>query len=464
MKNTLSVVATISIALLTACGGGGGSTGNTGNPNPSIPTYSGQYIDAPTKGLFYHASPSGINGYTDNNGTFTFQANDSVLFTIQAPNGAIDAGTIKPTTPANTSTVIVASVLDMPNGVAIAQTLQSLGGTGSVIDVSATAANVSALSRTDITDISKYIRSGGVAAQPAAITIDSTTALSNAAKSLSNISSTQSSVSTLSGLTAFNIYTGGLNANSMNLTAQGLGAGFGYFEASGKLFNICSYQAPTQLSVNVSWTSCDSTVPVGGQLANWTVSTTSSGNLQIVETTSAGSQVGSVNTVTSSSSNSTNGYFSNAITNIPTLPAGFTQSGNGMYSVMQSDFGISSLASKTIVVSGDANCSDGKMKYTINSTGAAYTKTCNLSSAAGSSFTSTTGTTANYVNLPGIVTFTDLGATAANIKYVGVGVGGSLSSGGTGKAAVVTVGTSVACGLTNKSSCGIAGLFDYTIQ
>jgi len=111
-----------------------------------------------------------------------------------------------------------------------------------------------------------------------------------------------------------------------------------------------------------------------------------------------------------------------------------------------------------------ANCSDGKMKYTINSTGAAYTKTCNLSSAAGSSFTSTTGTTANYANLPGIVTFTDLGATAANIKYVGVGVGGSLSSGGAGKVAVVSVGTSVACGLTNKSSCGIAGLFDYTIQ
>ena len=265
-------------------------------------------------------------------------------------------------------------------------------------------------------------------------------------------------------MTAFNTYFGGLNANSLGLNAKGLGAGFGYFEASGKLFNICSYQPPTLLSAGLSWESCDSSVPVGGQLSNWTVSILSGGNLQIVETISAGSQVGSVNTVTSAYNTSANGAFTNNITNIPNLPAGLTQSGSGMYSVMQSNFSVSSLAGKTIIVNGDSNCSNGKMKYVMNSTGTGYVKSCYTSTVAGSSFTSLSGVTANQANLPGIVTFADAGSNAATIKYVGVSMGGSLASGGTGKAAVVTIGSAAMCNLTNKTSCGLSGLFDYSIQ
>ena len=461
------VIATFAVLALTACGGGGGGSGGGSNNGgaPGVATYTGKYIDAPTKGLFYRASPSGLNGLTDDNGSFSFQANDTITFQIQSPTGGnINAGSITPATPPNTSTPVIASVLDMSNGVAIAQILQSLGGTGAVIDVGYTTPSVSVLNTSTVTALNNFVGSGGTTTKPPEITIDATTASSNATKALASVAPVTSSITTVSGLTAFNTYFGGLNANSLGLNAKGLGAGFGYFEASGKLFNICSYQPPTLLSAGLSWESCDASVPVGGQLSNWTVSTLSGGNLQIVETISAGSQVGSVNTVTSAYNTSANGAFTNNITNIPNLPAGLTQSGSGMYSVMQSNFSVSSLAGKTIIVNGDSNCSNGKMKYVMNSTGTGYVKSCYTSTVAGSSFTSLSGVTANQANLPGIVTFADAGSNAATIKYVGVSMGGSLASGGTGKAAVVTIGSAAMCNLTNKTSCGLSGLFDYSIQ
>ena len=463
------VIATLAALALTACGGGGGGSSGGGSNNggaPGVATYTGKYIDAPTKGLFYRASPSGLNGLTDDTGSFSFQANDTITFQIQSPTGGnINVGAVTPATPPNTSTPVIASVLDMSNGVAIAQILQSLGVTTSgVIDVGYTTPSVSVLNTSTVTAMNNFVSSGGTTTKPPEITIDATTASSNATKALASLTSIPSSITTVSGLTAFNTYFGGLNANTQGLNAKGLGAGFGYFEASGKLFNICSYQPPTLLSTGLSWESCDSSVPVGGQLSNWTVSTLSGGSLQIVETISAGSQVGSVNTVTSAYNTSANGAFTNNITNIPNLPAGLTQSGSGMYSVMQSNFSVSSLAGKTIIVAGDSNCSNGKMKYVMNSTGTGYVKSCYTSTTAGSSFTSLSGVTANQANLPGIVTFADAGSTAATIKYVGVSMGSSLASGGTGKAAVVTIGSAAMCNLTNKTSCGLSGLFDYSIQ
>lgn len=457
IKKTVNLMA---IAAMTACGGGS-STSLTSN---NAATYTGQYIDAPTKGLVYAASPSGLSGVTDSNGNFSFRANDRVSFKIQTPSGTIDAGTVSPSTPPDTTTAAVISVLNIPNGIAIAQTLQSLGGTGSLIDVSASSANVSALSAAETSAISSFIASGGATSKPAKITVASSDALDSASKALANVTTTSFDASLLKGLTVFNTYSGGLDPITPpnTLVAKGLGAGFGYFEASGKLYNLCSYQPPIQLS-GVLWSSCDSTIPIGGLQGTWSISTNSSGVTQIVEPITAGSQSGATNTVSPINVSLTSGSFNNKITGSPTLPPGRTQSGTGIYTVLQSTFGISTLAGKTIVVAGDGNCADGKMKYVVNTAGSSYTKLCNTSSVAGSSFVSTTGALANLANWPGIVTFTDAGATPEKVLYVGISSGSSVASGGTGSAAVMTIGSSASCNLTTKSSCGIAGLFSYSV-
>ena len=83
-----NILISISIALLTACGGGGGGGAGTSTPV----THSGQFVDAPTKGLIYTASPSGLAGTTDASGNFTFRTNDTVSFKIVTSNGDVPLG------------------------------------------------------------------------------------------------------------------------------------------------------------------------------------------------------------------------------------------------------------------------------------------------------------------------------------------------------------------------------------
>jgi len=460
---------------LVACGGGGGGSSSSSGGTTSSTTYTGQYIDAPTKGLIYSASPSGLSGTTDGNGSFSFRANDSVSFKIQAPSGTIDAGTIAPPTPMSQAiATTIVSVLNLPNGVSIAQTLQSLGGMGSLIDVSSTTPTVASLSTANTASLNNFIASGGSTTPPSIITVGAASAQFNANQALATINSTSGSASlsnvNMNNMLAFNQY----NVTSLNQSgspiAKGLGAGFGYFEVGGKLFNICSNQPPTQLSTGITWGSCDPSITtIGGQVATWTSNAvTTNGivqSLNTIQTTTVGSQIGAVNTTISKYANQTSGSYTNAITNSPTIPVGYTTSGGGTYYVLQTSFGITQLTNKTIVISGDANCSNGQMQYIINSSGSAYTKTCKISSATGSSFTSATGALANNANLPGIVNFTDSGAKAADVKYIGVIAGSALPfvSGATGTLAIVTVGSSTACNLTSQSTCGIANLYPYSI-
>ena len=114
-----SLACIFSAIVLTACGGGGGTTSTGGGTT----SYTGTYIDSPTKGLSYSASPSGLSGVTDASGTFAFNAGDTVSFAITTPNGTISAGSTTPATPTSASVPAVVSVLSMKNGVSIAQTL-----------------------------------------------------------------------------------------------------------------------------------------------------------------------------------------------------------------------------------------------------------------------------------------------------------------------------------------------------
>ena len=116
-------------SITVGCGGGGGSSSSASSSN-----YTGQFYDAPTKGLSFTASPSGLTGTTDSNGTFSFQAGDTVTFSVPTGNGtSINVGSTAPPTPFNVTTPAIVSVLSLPNSTAVAQTLQTLGGTGSVV-------------------------------------------------------------------------------------------------------------------------------------------------------------------------------------------------------------------------------------------------------------------------------------------------------------------------------------------
>ena len=102
------------LALLTACGGGGG--GST--------TSTGSFINSPTKGITYSASPSGLTGTTDENGTYSYQAGDTVTFTLN-----LGASTVTLGSTANPSATTSILSLSVPNGgdpVAVAQVLETL--------------------------------------------------------------------------------------------------------------------------------------------------------------------------------------------------------------------------------------------------------------------------------------------------------------------------------------------------
>lgn len=169
------------VGFLVSCGGGGGD---------SAITYTGRYIDAPVKGLSYLASPSGLSGLTDADGKFNFKGGDRVSFNLVTTGGNINVGSTAPATPSSPAVNVPVSVLTLPNGVQIAQILQSLGGTNSSIDVSPVNPNVSALtSSADVLSINKFISTGGYSNVSAAIPelIGANSALSNALGSLVGI-------------------------------------------------------------------------------------------------------------------------------------------------------------------------------------------------------------------------------------------------------------------------------------
>lgn len=105
-----------SLMLLNACGGGsGGST---------VATSDGVFINSPTKGIKYSASPSGLTGTTDENGKYVYKAGDTVTFSLDLGGSVITLGT---TSNPSASTSVLS--LSVPNGgdpLAVAQVLETL--------------------------------------------------------------------------------------------------------------------------------------------------------------------------------------------------------------------------------------------------------------------------------------------------------------------------------------------------
>ena len=129
MRNRLLLAAgTIIIgAIIVACGGG--SSGGAA-------TSSGTFINSPTKGIKYSASPSGLSGTTDENGSFSYKAGDTVTFSLDLGASTVTLGSTS--SPSATTSILS---LTVPNGgdpLAVAQILETLdkSSVGGKMDVS----------------------------------------------------------------------------------------------------------------------------------------------------------------------------------------------------------------------------------------------------------------------------------------------------------------------------------------
>ena len=99
---------------LSGCGGGNSITSNS----------VGAFINSPTKGIKYSASPSGLNGTTDENGSYYYRTGDTVTFSLDLGANTVTLGSTS--NPSATTSVLS---LTVPNGgdpLAVAQILETL--------------------------------------------------------------------------------------------------------------------------------------------------------------------------------------------------------------------------------------------------------------------------------------------------------------------------------------------------
>ena len=103
--------------LLASCGGGGGSAS-------SDTTLSGAFINSPTKGIKYSASPSGLSGTTDADGTFSYKTGDTVTFSLDIGTSVLTLGSTS--SPASSTSVLSLTVPNGGDALAVAQVLETL--------------------------------------------------------------------------------------------------------------------------------------------------------------------------------------------------------------------------------------------------------------------------------------------------------------------------------------------------
>ena len=401
------------LGVLASCGGGGGGSSTT--------TYSGQFIDAPTKGLTYTASPSGLTGTTDANGTFQFQAGDVVSFAIPTSSGAISIGVHSPPTPASSTEIAILHVSTMDNANQVAQTLQSLGGTGSVIDVS----NVT-LTSTEKTQINDYIASGAVTTLPPKLTVSEADALFNAMASLGNLPAKTNSTS-LSGLLSGNVivHTGVINAK----IASGDWAGktikltineISYFKSDNTMMTLC---------INSPWIDSQNPRDQGKlcdadgitQTGNWAVPTGSNNAFTVTNI----NYPSFLDTVTFKDVNAKQGLYTDSQPNAFGDVQSFT--GFGQYLFISKTWNKSYLAGATYYTGGWDQCTDGIMKFVYNSDATSFVQSCKTARVDGASNTPVPGGTLSDVT--GIPGFAKLTAIDGTVSYVGVAEGSTAKSG-----------------------------------
>jgi hypothetical protein len=142
----------LTLAVLSACGGGGGGSSDA--------TSSGTFINSPTKGIKYSASPSGLSGTTDEDGTYSYKSGDTVTFSLDLGASTVTLGSTA--SPSATTSVLS---LTVPNGgdpLAVSQVLETLdkGTKDGKMDVS----NISLSAGAVLTAITNALKTTSVSA------------------------------------------------------------------------------------------------------------------------------------------------------------------------------------------------------------------------------------------------------------------------------------------------------------
>jgi hypothetical protein len=404
--------------ILAACSGGSGS-GSPGSSStsttPPATTYSGTFIDAPVQGLTWTASPSNLSGTTDASGAFSFQAGDTVSFSLGAGGSAtVPLGSVQPSAPASGNAQLF--VLSLANGLQVAQVLQSLNhGTVDAIDVGGLT-----LQASDVTNLDNYIASGGTAL-PAGDTSDlqmlsSVQTDSNAASAgyrFLNPGGTSVSAT----VTALQVTLSSLPASSAtDLAAMVTGNVIFYQEIETGLSGIPSlaydldyFDASGSAAVVAANPGPGSPNPLVVGSGTYTAS----GNSLTLSTTSSGT------TVTDTMSIS----YADMLEGLASLHGSDGSNGVGSF-VFLTTITPADVAGRTLNLSGSIGiCGAAAFQFVVAASGTSYTANCQ-GQAAGSAGS---GAIAAAATVPGVLTFTD--STTGNVIYVGLIAGGTVSSG-----------------------------------
>ncbi len=84
----------------------------------------GSFINSPTKGIKFYASPSGLSGTTDENGTYSFKDGDTVTFKIDLGSTELTLGSTS--SPSTATSILSLAVPNGGNPLAVAQVLETL--------------------------------------------------------------------------------------------------------------------------------------------------------------------------------------------------------------------------------------------------------------------------------------------------------------------------------------------------
>jgi hypothetical protein len=353
---------------LISCGGGGGSSSSASNST-------GNFINSPTKGIKYTASPSGLSGTTDADGSFSYRVGDTVTFSLDLGAQTLILGST--TNPSATTSVLSLAVPNGGDPIAVAQVLETLDkssvdgkmdvsgislNAGAALTAIATALTSSSVSSVNIQAIATAVQ----AALPAGITLKYGTvgvtqnnALSNLAKNPANqvlveakIKDMPNDGSTLVGIQDKPAFTSWIIKNNGQTEYQNM---FGNILSVGGL--TYSFKAP--YTSNQDWQSSGTyTLNNGNKNGAWT-----------------GANSQGVGTFETKSSDSTSYVI--RYTNTTSGETG-SISGTFLFPLTLND-----VKSKTFTIYG--NCNGSNSTVTINSSGVS-TDTCSGSSANGATW------------------------------------------------------------------------------
>ena len=458
-KQFLASIGSLFIAAtLVACGGGGSSTaGGTTTPVASS-NLSGRYVDAPTQGLTYKASPSGLSGTTDQTGSFSYVAGDTVSFSLTLGGVSVPMGEI--TIPADSVGVI--SVMNLPNSGQLAAAIQSLAtstgsGASQLLNLSNISSNTAAVAQAS--SIASYVNGGNAGVQPTAISSSPSAVSAEAAEAaalayisyLDNVTPSASMSSLMSGKTYFSK---GIFTNSGNKYGN---ANISVFNANGTYSALCINTVIWNGTTNQT-NSCVGQGTPGIRTGTW-----KAGNVNTFSFTDGSS--GYTNTITLPIIDPYKGLYKN--TN--NIPGSSTGNGVGKYQNIQTSFQISSLAGKSFKVNGSMMCSSGYQIFafgTISGAALPYSINCPSGDTLIAGYTApVNGSASNDSVFPGIVDFTVTDSKSYYPAYIGLTLDSSSSSGSIAMAKEGSSSSSCTVGGDKgASSCGFVKTLSFTLQ